>query len=104
MRLGDIYISKNKTNLIQIDSFAIHMNRYSDNGMIIIFRNLERHNEFEIGSCPSENGYGTTKEIEAEYDLFIHAENLNKYKDWNEIFKKADLKEANMNSEEYQKF
>ena len=32
-------ISKDKTSLIQIDSFATHMNKYSD-GNIIVYKNF----------------------------------------------------------------
>ena len=91
MKLYDIYISKNKKHLIQIDSFATHMNRYSDNGLVIVYRNIEKHNELEIGSSPSNNGYGTKEEIEKEYDLFIPENELNNYKDWNKIFEKANI-------------
>ena len=38
---------KDNDSIIQIDSFATHMNKF-DEGVIIIFRNIEKHNEFEI--------------------------------------------------------
>ena len=54
--------------------------------IIIIFKQIEKHNEFEIGSCPSFNGYGTKEEIEKEYELVVPQEKLDEYDDWNEIF------------------
>lgn len=85
MKLGDIYISKNQNKLIQIDSFATHMNKFRD-GFIIVYLNIEKHNEFEIGNSPSFNGYGTQEEIEAEYELLVSEDNLRNYQSWNEIF------------------
>lgn len=79
-----MYKHKENNNLIQIDSFASHMNSVKDH--IIVFKNIEKHNEYEIGSCPSFNGYGTQKEIESEYELLVKQEDLGKYEDWNDIF------------------
>jgi hypothetical protein len=84
MKLYDVYKNKETNEIIQIDSFATHMNTCDD--MLIIFKRIEKHNEFEIGSCPSFNMYGTEEEIEKEYELFVAQEELRKYKDWNEIF------------------
>lgn len=89
MKLGDIYINKENKSIIQIDSFATHMARFEKDVMIVIFRQIERHNEFEIGSCPSCNGYGLKEEIEAEYDLLVPQEKLDEYDDWYEIFELA---------------
>ena len=50
------------------------------------FTNVEKHNEFEYGSYPSFNGYGTKEEIENEYDLFVKQEELNNFDNWDEIF------------------
>lgn len=85
MKLGDVYKNKKTNNLIQIDSFATHMNTMKNS--IIIFTRIERHNEFEIGSCPSFNGYGTQEEIKKEYELLIPQDELNQYDGWNDIFK-----------------
>ena len=98
MKLYDIYISKNKTNLIQIDSFATHMG-YIGESNIVIFRQLENHQDIEFGSCPSFNGYGTREEIEKEYELFISCDELYKYKTWKDIFDKAQLKETELMSQ-----
>lgn len=87
MKLGDIYVNKEDKGIIQIDSFASHMNELGSDKLIIVFSNIEKHNEFEIGSCPSFNGYGTQEEIESKYDLLVPQEELNKYSDWDEIFK-----------------
>lgn len=84
MKLFDVYKHKKNNNLIQIDSFATHMNNVDDH--IIVFKNIEKHNEYEIGSCLSFNGYGTRKEIESEYELLVKQEDLDKYEDWNDIF------------------
>ena len=54
---------------------------------IVVFSNIEKHNEIEIGSCPSFNGYGTSEEIEKEYELLVAQEDLNKYETWEDIFK-----------------
>lgn len=86
MKLGDIYVNKENKSIIQIDSFATRMAK-SGKDIIIIFRQIEKHNEFEIGSCPSFNGYGTEKEIKDEYELLVSQEKLKEYNDWNEVFK-----------------
>lgn len=86
MKLGDIYYNKNNKSIIQIDSFATHMGKFGESP-IIIFSQIERHNEFEIGSCVSFNGYGSREEIETDYELLIPQENLDEYDDWDEVFK-----------------
>ena len=86
MKLGDVYKHKKNDSIIQIDSFASHMGNFSE-GHIIVFRQIEKHNEFEIGSCPSFNGYGSQEEIENEYELLVPQEELSNYSDWNEILK-----------------
>ena len=86
MKLGDIYKNKGNNSIIQIDSFAAPMGKFGEGESIIVFRQIERHNEFEIGSCPSFNGYGTQEEIETEYELLVSQENLSNYSDWDEIF------------------
>lgn len=86
MKLGDIYRHKENNSIIQIDSFATPMGKLGDGGCIIIFRQIEKHNEFEIGSCPSFNGYGSQEEIEKEYELLVPQEKLSEYQDWNDIF------------------
>ena len=87
MKLGDIYKHKENNSLIQIDSFATPMGRFGEGESVIIFRQIEKHNEFEIGSCPSFNGYGSQEEIESEYELLVSQEELSNYSDWDEIFK-----------------
>ena len=82
MQIGDIYKHKETDSLIQIDSFAHYMNKI-DSELIIVFRNIERHNEFEAGYCPSGNGYGSA---ETEYELLVKREDLPNYKCWNELF------------------
>ena len=86
MKIGDVYKHKESNSIIQIDSFATWMAKMEEGDFIIIFRELEKHNEFEIGSCPSFNGYGTKEEIEKEYELLVPQEKLCDYQDWNEIF------------------
>ncbi|KAI4445292.1 hypothetical protein C823_007799 [Eubacterium plexicaudatum ASF492] len=87
MKLGDIYRHKNKNSIIQIDSFATPMGQSVDNSSFtIVFKQIERHNQYEIGSCSSNNGYGSQEEIEKEYKLLIPQEKLSEYQDWNEIF------------------
>lgn len=86
MKLGDIYKHKENNSIIQIDSFATLMGKFTEEKSIIVFRQIEKHNEFEIGSCPSFNGYGSQEEIETEYELLISQEDLSNYSDWNEIF------------------
>lgn len=89
MKLGDIYKHKEDNSIIQINSFASHMGKFSRDS-IIVFCQIEKHNEFKIGSCPSFNGYGSKEEIENEYELLIPQEELNNYSDWNEIFELAE--------------
>lgn len=87
MKLGDIYKHKHDNSIIQIDSFATPMGRYVDrDSLIIVFRQIEKHNEFEIGSNPSDNGYGSVEEIEKEYELLVPQEDLKNYSSWNDIF------------------
>lgn len=85
MKLGDIYVNKKDKSIIQIDSYATHMGEFSEKS-IVIFRQMERHNTYEIGSVPSFNGYGSREEIESEYELLVPQEKLKNYSDWNEIF------------------
>lgn len=85
MKLGDVYINKKDKSIIQIDSYATHMGNFPEKS-IIIFRQMERHNAYEIGSVPSFNGYGSREEIESEYELLVPQEKLTNYSDWNEIF------------------
>ena len=87
MTIGDIYINKSdSSDIIQIDSFAFHINNLREN-FIIIYKNIERHNKYEIGSCPSNNGYGSQEEIEDKYELLVPSEKLQECSDWNEVFK-----------------
>ncbi len=86
MKLEDIYVHKKNNTIIQIDSFATHMGKFDNGNFFIIFKQIEKHNDFEIGSCSSNNGYGTREEIENEYKLLVPQEELDKYSDWNDIF------------------
>lgn len=90
MKLGDVYRNRENNSVIQIDSFATPMGRFGEGDFIIVFRQIEKHNEYEIGSCPSFNGYGTQQEIEKEYALLVPQEKLSEYQDWNEIFELLD--------------
>lgn len=94
MKIGEIYIDKKDKSIIQIDSFATHMGRIGES--IIVYRYIENHGGM-IGSLCSFNGYGSVEEIEAEYDLFVAQEDLNKYNDWDEIF---ELAKGNNNGRE----
>lgn len=93
MKLGDVYVNKDTKELIQIDSFASHMGKLWEDtkDSIIVFRQLEKHGGI-VGSIPSFNGYGTSEEIEAEYNLLISQEELNKYSGWDDIFKLVEPK------------
>ena len=86
MKLGDIYKHKQNNSIIQIDSFATPMGRLEPDKLIIVFRQVEKHNEFEIGWSLSDNGYGSLEEIEREYELLVSQEDLKNYSSWNEIF------------------
>lgn len=90
MKLEEIYKHKENNSIIQIDSFATPMGDFTRGKSIIIFRQIEKHNEFEIGSCPSFNGYGSQEEIEAEYELLVSQDDLRNYSNWNEIFELAE--------------
>lgn len=87
MKLGDVYKHKENNSIIQIDSFATRIGKFGEGDSIIVFRQIEKHNEFEIGSCLSFNKYGSQEEIEKEYELLVPQEKLCEYQDWNEIFK-----------------
>lgn len=91
MKLGDIYKHKETNDLIQIDSFANHINNIG-NGFIIVYTNIKKHNDYETGSCPSFNGYGSEEEIEKEYELLVSQGDLTKYDSWEEILKLAETK------------
>ena len=83
LKLGDVYINKKNKSIIQIDSFATHMGEIDK--PIIIYKCIGNHGGMII-SCPSFNGYGSLEEIEAEYDLLIPQEDLDKYNGWDEVF------------------
>ena len=93
MKIGDIYKNKENNSIIQIDSFATPMGKFCEKPIIVVFRQIEKHNEFEFGSCPSFNGYGSREEIEAEYELLVAQEELGNYSDWNEIFQLVKMAE-----------
>lgn len=82
LKLGEVYINKKNKSIIQIDSFATHMGEIDK--PIIIYRCIGNHGGMII-SCPSFNGYGSSEEIEAEYDLLIPQEDLDKYNSWDEV-------------------
>lgn len=86
MKIGDIYKRKENNSIIQIDSFAAPMGKIREGSFIIIFRKIENHNKFEIGSCPSFNGYGSQEEIEREYELLIPQEKLDEYENLDKVF------------------
>lgn len=86
LKIGDIYKHKKNNSIIQIDSFATHIYGLGQD-FVIVFKHIEKHNEFEISSCPSFNEYGSQKEIEKEYELLVSQEKLSTDQDWNEIFK-----------------
>lgn len=90
MKLGDVYKHRKNNSIIQIDSFATRIGKIGKEDFIIVFRQIKKHNEFEIGSCPSFNEYGTQEEIEKEYDLLVSQDKLSEYQDWNEIFELLD--------------
>ena len=93
MKIGDIYVSKtDRLDIIQIDSYAFHMDNWKEK--FIVYQHIEKHNEYEIGSCPSKNGYGSQEEIEEKYELLVSQEELQNYSDWNEIFKLIEEKES----------
>jgi len=85
MKIGDIYKNKNNNKLIQIDSFARHMNSYKD--FIIVYTNIKKSEELGITTFPHNNGYGTQEEIEKKYDLLVPQEELHKYDNWEDILK-----------------
>ena len=89
MKLGDVYKHKENNLIIQIDSFAAPMGRFWEGEHIIVFRQIEKHNDM-LGSLPGFNGYGSEEEIESEYELLVSHEDLEKYSDWNEIFEFAE--------------
>jgi hypothetical protein len=83
MQLFDIYKDKESNEIIQISSFANHIN--NSNSMIIVFNNIGRFGDQGIGSCPSSDGYGSKEEIEEKYELLIPKNKLQEYESWEEI-------------------
>lgn len=85
MKLGEIYKHKTSNNLIQIESFANHINDMSPSKTIIVFNHI--HESMGMyGHFPSFNGYGSQEEIEEQYELLICQEDLSKYNSWDDIF------------------
>lgn len=85
MKLGDIYKHKTNNELIQIESFANHINDANPFKTIIVFNYIQECGGL-YGHCPSFNGYGSQEEIEEQYELFICQEDLCKYDSWEDIF------------------
>lgn len=86
MELLDIYKHKESSKLIQITAFATPMGRIQSDGFTIVFSQLHKMNG-RVVTTPSQYGYGSEKEIEKEYELFLHREEVNKYETWDEIYK-----------------
>lgn len=91
MQLFDIYQHKKNGDLIQINGYATHMGEFPSLPLVVVFDQLE-WDGYEYRSCPSFKGYGTSEEIESEYDLLVPQEERDKYDDWEEIFKIAESK------------
>ena len=85
MKLGDIYKHKTNNNLIQIDSFASHINDDNPFKTIIVFNHISNSMGM-YGHCPSFNEYGSQQEIEEQYELLVPQEDLKKYNSFDEIF------------------
>lgn len=83
MKIGDIYKSKASDSIIQIDSFATHMENHEK--MVIVYSHIQPMMG-GYGSCPSFNSYGTSEEIEGKYALLVLQEDLDKYETWEDIF------------------
>jgi len=76
MNLGEIYKHKKNNRIIQIDSFAFNTDeRYLGNS-IIVYKNIEKHGKYQIGSSTCWNGYGTKEEIENEFELLVSQDDL----------------------------
>ena len=70
MKLFDVYKSKYGNQVIQIESFATHVNRDKEKEMLIIYAHISLSGGV-IGSSPSFNGYGSQLEIEDKYELLV---------------------------------
>lgn len=84
MKLGDLYIHKEKRNIIEIESYASHIKEVNPFTTIVVFANICK-SMGTYGSCPSFNGYGTVEEIEKEYELAIPQEKLIEYSSFDEV-------------------
>jgi len=96
MHIGDIYKHKKYNKFIQINGFATNMKSSNNSSFIIVFNVLQIIDE-HLASCPSFMEWAYNKEqIEAEYDLYISADDIN-YLNFNEInekiFKELENKE-----------
>lgn len=81
MKLGDIYVHNKDKYLIQIDSYATHLNNVNDN-MIIVYNVIDPSGF----NCISFNGYATKSELEDNFSLLVHQTELYKYNSWSEIY------------------
>lgn len=81
MKLGNIYVHNKDKYLIQIDSYATHLNKVNDN-MIIVYNVIDTSGF----NCISFNGYATKSELEDNFSLLVHQTELYKYNSWSEIY------------------
>ena len=77
--------SKLNNNLIQINGFANPMDSSNCSKSIVIFSNISKSLGIQ-GNNINFNLYGTQKDIEKQYELFIKQEDIYKYNSWDEIF------------------
>lgn len=78
MKIGDIYKSKQGNSFISIDSFATRFGQDYDkenNPLYIVIKHLQIIDD-SVGTCPSDNEYGTQEEIEEYYELYLPQEKL----------------------------
>lgn len=89
IHIGDIFVHKKYKSMIQIDSFACHINYAKD--ILIVYRHIEKSNcDMSVGiSIPAFNGYGSEKEILEQYELLVPVEKLEDY-NWEDIFNMVD--------------
>lgn len=84
MKIGDIYKHKESGDIIQIDSFASHINDHNPFKTIIVYAHIMKSMGM-YGSSPSFNGYGSQEEIEAIYELAVSQEELKNFESFEDI-------------------
>jgi|GEM_PF-1952948 len=93
MRIGEIYKSKESHRIIQIDSYAMHVDSLDISTSIVVFTRIQEIDGRHVTN-PMLNGYGTKDEIEKEYDLILSAEDIMSCEGYDDIIELIAYKEV----------